>query len=297
MGVLSRAIGGAAKGAVTHFKQMGEEQRQARLRKDSREYDQLEWDRRNKSTRSYTEGQRDIQNEYTETVYQEHLKESRENKAKITEGEREHAAKLLREKHTYDAGVANSWWGSGSQKKFNEELKLLADRAYGDEYRETEDEVHKNSQEWRDDRTKYINKVKNELVEGGYKTIFDWEQQDSKPKTDTPTPTGTNPEFNEARHKAFIADFLRESSGGINVRLKDPQSGAESKNPADANNYQKEIANTMIEFLDIQPDKWDDKTRSGFASLGVKDHADLENLFWETTGIKAKVWRKYVQNK
>jgi hypothetical protein len=192
MGVLSRAIGGAAKGAVTHFKQLGEERRRERLQKDSREYDQIEWERRNKSNRSYTEGQRDIQNERTEGLYNERLKETRENSEEITKGKREHTAKLLEEKHTYDAGVANSWWGSGSQKNFNAELKLLADRAYGDKYQETEDEVHKNSQEWRDGRTKYINKVKNELVDGGYKTIFDWEQRDEKPETGTPPPTPTS---------------------------------------------------------------------------------------------------------
>jgi hypothetical protein len=312
MGILSRGLQGFAQGAGDYMKaelkdEMSErgwlrrqaylEKQRALARDESRVFDA----EKAKIERFRKEDREDELDLETEDMRLLKLKEQAEIKKNTRLQDIKDRKDLQDRKWQHDALVKTNFGGYGSQEKFDARIEKLADIEFGDKfdslsestYKDLTGKVIEDSNHWLKARSEYMSKVKNEIIDGGYKTITDWEQRDRKPKTGTPTPTGTTPEFNQTRYDAFISDFRLESG----VRLGDPQSGAESQNPADANNYQKEIANTMIEFLDMQPDKWDDKTRSGFASLGVKDHADLETLFWKTTGIKAKVWRKYVQNK
>jgi len=200
-GILSKFIGGAATAGAKLYEQEAKTKRE-----------QLLWELRTKETRAYNEGQRDENRAFnidqanikmlseqdredeldleTEDMRLLKLKEQAEIRKNTRLQNIEDQKDSEQRRHLRDTGVRNSWWGSGSQKNFNAELRNLADREFGKTYDDTEEE-NLTIKEWRDAKAKYISEVENELLTGDHKTIFDWKQWKNKPETSTPPPQTT----------------------------------------------------------------------------------------------------------
>lgn len=294
-GILSKFIGGAATAGAKLYEREAWAKRQ-----------QLLWELRTKETRDYNEGLRDESRAFTaEKAKLERFRKEDEEDRKDLEAEDMRLLKLEEQaeirKNTrlqniedrkmlqtrgweHDALVKTNFGGYGSQEKFDARIEKLADIEFGDKFDPLSESMYEDSDQWLKARSEYMSKVKNEIIDGGYETIADWEQRGRKP-----TPT-----LQTAIESDAMVGATQTSSDILNIRKRKVVSGFNGLLDFQKNNYIGALLSKLNKET-LSPEELSSLEK--ITGVKMKDKSSIENAIKEISGISADKWKEKLGKK
>ena len=315
-GILSKFIGGAATAGAKLYEQEAKTKRQ-----------QLLWELRTKETRAYNEGQRDEDRAFnidqanikmlsnqdredeldleTEDMRLLNLKEKAEIRKNTRLQNIKDQEKLQDRRWERDALVKTNFGGYGSQEKFDARIEKLADIKFGDKfdslsestYKDLTGKVIEDSNHWLKARSEYMSKVKNEIIDKGYKTIADWEQRDRKPKTGTPLPNpkpNPKPNPNPNPKPDAMTGATQGSKAILNIRKRQVVSGFEGLLDFQKDNYIGALLSKLNKET-LSPEELSSLEK--ITGVKMKDKSSIGNAIKEISGMSADKWKEKLRKK